>query len=198
MSEIPFTPEMERYTDELNLLSLHLEDTTYENEIIEPTAEVPTPILAIELEEEDEGDGTGQIVAYYMYVTSDEDDEEDGEESGGDGEDDIFDHTAYLQAIVNLPIGDIDDEDMLDIFLLCSAVNHQLPLGCLFVTAEKQLAYRNVFAVDKSIGLTREVFLETLFVIHYIVSQTMRAVVPLLAGEVEFDEAIELFMMPAS
>ena len=188
MSDLPSRTEMEHFTEELNMLSLYLEDTGYDNDILDPSDEVPVPMLAIDLEGE-----AAQITAYYMYVaTGDSWDREDAEED----EDDVFGQTAYLQAIVSFPIGEITDEDMLNIFLFCSAATHQLPLGSLFITGEKQLAYRNVFAVDKSIGLTREVFLETLFVIQYITRQVMGAVTPLLSGEVDFDEAIERFLVP--
>lgn len=179
---------IEEFQRELGFYGDYLEESGFEHEIISPAELGQLPVLSVLLDED--GDEEFPLVLHYMFVEPEDEDEDDEEE------DDVFGHTNYLQALVAFPVKLETEAQMLDVFLFCSMINQQLPLGMVYVSTEKTLILRHVFPLDREVGLTREVFLETLYMLNFIAEQVDAAVTPLAAGECEVGEAMERYMMP--
>lgn len=175
----------EEMSGELELLEEYLSETTYVCDIIPSGDEVPVPVLMVELEEEEEEHPP--LLLFFHYVVPDREEED---------EDDIFGHTRYLQAMLSYPTVVERDEALLDVSLLCGTINQQLPLGSVFLTSDRRVNFRQVFVLDADFGMSREMFLESLYIMHYIVGQLDNAFAPLIAGECEFEEAVELYFTP--
>ncbi len=187
--------DIDRMREEFELYASYAEETQFSCAVLDPPDEIAVPVLAIELDEDEEGGGNDAEPHPLIYMFMDDSDEEEGSEKEA-VDDDIFDETAYIQVYHRFPLAAQMSETLLDALLLTSALNQQLPLGSVYISSDRQINYRYVFAVDVELGLTREVFLETLYVFAYLIGQISAAFRCLLEEGAEFESALERYLTP--